>query len=342
MILTFIFVIAGCKNGNEKEKTTNISSEETQEKNDNDNKNENLVLKLGFSTGENDPRVDASLKFKQIVEEKTEGRIKVEIYADGKLGSDKQLILGIINDEVDMTVSSAGNFASYGKVGISAFPYIFNSFEEAWAFMDTDNSKKADKDLEQFNIHVLAHFDNGFRCITTSEKCGPINSIEDLKDVKIRTSDNPIVMETISELGAKPYNYDFAKLYDALKNNEFEAQENPLTIIYNSKLYEVQKYLAITNHSYDVMPLVIRNDIWQSLSKEDKAILEEAASQAQALNRQIVTEQTDKYIELLKEKGMEVTYPNLTQFEEKTEGVFDYFKNYYGDELINYAKNWKK
>lgn len=341
VLLTLVTGLIGC-NKNDLQgkamKKIKLSSNSNKEE---PKQQENIVLRLGYSTGENTPRGNASQKFKEIVEKETNGRIKLEIYPDGSLGSDKQLILGVINNDIDMTISSAGNFANYGKVGISAFPYVFDSSNDVWSFMETDASKKVDSELEQFNIHVLAHFDNGFRCITTSEAFGPINSLKDMQGLKIRTSDNPVVMETISELGAEPYNIDFTKLYNSLKNHEFEAEENPIPVIYNSKLYEVQKYIAITNHSYDTMPFVIRNDIWQKLSKEDKTILENAAKEAESLDRKLVKEQTENYIRLLEEKGMTITYPDLNEFKAKSAGVFDYFRNSYGDEIINTIKEWK-
>ena len=105
-------------------------------------------------------------------------------------------------------------------------------------------------------------------------------------------------------MGAKPYVMDFTKLYDALKNGEFDAQENAVPIIYNSRLYEVQSCLAITNHSYDMMLFVIRDDIWESLSEQDREILRAAAAEAQKQDRELIQTQTMQYIDMLEEKGM--------------------------------------
>lgn len=300
-----------------------------------DGSGEALVLKAGFSTGASDPRVVATELFKEEVEKATNGRITVEIHPDGELGSDSELISGVANGEVDITASSAGNFASYDpNVGISAFPFLFDGFEDAWEFVDGSVEVQAEKDLKDNNIKVLGHYDNGFRCVTTSEKVGPVNSVSDMQGLVIRTPENQIVMQTMLLLGAEPKVLEFTKLKDALAKGEFDAQENPIPVIYNNGLYEVQSNLAITNHSYDVMLFVIRQDIWNKLSKADQQILLEAAAKAQAKDRELIKNQTEDYIQKLEEVGMKVTYPDLNEFKAATASAVDLFANTYDADLL--------
>ena len=294
-----------------------------------------IVLKAGFSTGESDPRVIATQLFKEEVEAQTEGRITIEIHSDGELGADSELISGVVNGEIDITASSAGNFASYApNVGVSAFPFLFDDFEQAWDFVDSEEETEAEQELSDYNIKVLGHYDNGFRCVTTSEQAGPVNAVEDMNGLVIRTPENQIVMQTMLMLGAEPKVLDFTEVYDALKNQKFDAQENPIPVIYNSKLYEVQKNLAITNHSYDVMPFVIRKDVWEGLSAEDQDILLKAAKKAQEKDRELIKNQTEEYIQRLEEEGMTITYPDLDEFKEATAPVFDSFKDTYNIDLL--------
>lgn len=334
--------LAACKNtGNSSQtgQTAELTSGVT--KASDDPEQESITLRIGFSTDRSDPRVQVSETFKAMVEEQTQGRITVELYPGGELGSDADLIKGVINGDVDMTVSSAGNFAGYvPRVGASALPFLFSTFEEAWEFVDGETEKQIEEELTDFNIKVLAHFDNGFRCVTTSESAGSVHSVSDMEGIKIRTPRNQMVMETLSALGAYPYVLDFTKLYDALKNGEFDAQENPVPVIYNSRLYEVQSYLAVTNHSYDMMLFVIRNDIWESLTTEDQQILKNAALEAQKQDREIIQTQTTEYIDMLKDKGMTITYPDLEEFRQATVGVYDYFAESYGEELMEQLKKY--
>ncbi|MCR4617153.1 MAG: TRAP transporter substrate-binding protein [Lachnospiraceae bacterium] len=295
-----------------------------------------ITLKAGFSTGASDPRVIATEMFKEEVEKNTDGRITIEIYPDSELGADSELIDGIVNSTVDITASSAGNFANYDpNVGISAFPFLFNSFEDAWFFVDGEVEERAEANLGECNIKVLAHYDNGFRCITTSESYGPIEKVSDMDGLNIRVPENQIVTQTMLLLGAQPRTLPFNELYAALESGEFEAQENPIPVIYNSKLYEVQKNLAITNHSYDVMLFVIRKDIWDRLTKEDKAIIEKAALNAQEKNRELIKEQTEEYVFELKELGMNITNPNLYEFRKATAKSVEIFRDTYDADLLN-------
>lgn len=299
------------------------------------------TIKLGYSTGASDPRAVASELFKAEVEKNSKGSIKVELYDSSKLGtigmkaSDTDLIESIINKgAVDMTVSSAGNFGVYAtNVGVSALPFLFTDFAKAWKFMDSDIVKGVNKELEASNIVVLAHYDNGFRCVTTTGKA--VNKVADMKGLKIRTPANQIVMETMTALGARPEPLAFSELPAALKAGKFDSQENPIPVIYNNKLYQVQKFLAVTNHSYDAMPLVIKKDVWNKLTAAEKKIVQEAAIKAQNKNRSIVKEQTDSLVANLKKEGMTVTTPDLNEFKKATQGVLDMFSDVYGKDLMN-------
>ncbi len=300
---------------------------------------EKVVLKAGFSTGESDPRVVATQMFKEEVEKGTEGRVTIEIHADGELGSDADLISSIVNDDgkVDITASSAGNFSSYSaNVGISALPFLFENFEKAWEFVDGDVEKQAEQELEDYNIKVLGHYDNGFRCVTTSNKA--VNSVADMDGLVIRIPENQVVMQTMLALGAKPKVLEFTELYDALKKGDFDAQENPVPVILNNNLYEVQKYLSITNHSYDVMLFVIGQDDWDDISEEDQKVMEEAIKKAQEENRKLVKKQTEDYIKELENKGMTVTNPDLAEFKEATKDVADTFKGTFDEDLLSKVK----
>lgn len=332
---TFIFLVfisficfAGCT----KKSAGNVIVSETEEV------SAPVTVSLGFSTSMQDPRGEASLLFKEEVEKKSEGRILVDIHSDGELGGDGELIEGVINGKVDMTVSSAGNFAVYAtKCGISALPFLFSTFEDAWEFMDSSIEKEVDETLKEFGIVVLSHFDNGFRCVTTTNR--PVKKVSDMKGLKIRTPPNQIVMETMSVLGATPKPYAFNELKKALEDGLFDSQENPIPVIYNSKLYEQQKYLSITNHSYDSMPLVIRKALWDKFSEEDKEIILDAAKKAQNLDRKLVKEQTESYVAKLKEAGMTVINVDIGEFQKATASVMDVFSNVYGEKLLNELKN---
>ena len=333
----FLLLLTGCQSpaSSVSDTTENTTTEETV-----NTIEYPLTIRVGYSTGADDPRGIALDSFKKSVEDRTNGDILIEIHPSGKLGSDSQLIAGMIDGSVDMTVSSAGNYALYAtKIGVSALPFLFDDFESAWKFIDSPEIQKLGDDLQVYNMHVLAYFDNGFRCVTTSEQIGAITSVKDMKGLNIRTPENQIVMETMSSLSANPKSYPFAELKQALADGTFDAQENPIPVIYNNQLYEVQKYLSVTNHSYDAMPLTIRQDIWDGLTPEYQTIISESAKTAETQNRTLVKQQTEEYVKELENVGMEIVYPELQPFREATTGVLDMFRAVYGEDLISYVTN---
>lgn len=148
-----------------------------------------VTLKIGYSTNEEDPRGLASKKFKEIVEQASGGSIIVEIYPSGQLGGDAALIEAMALDSgmVDIIITDASNFATYdAKMGVSALPFLFKDFETAWKFMDSDLVAGVEEALIEQNMRVLAHFCNGFRCVTTSKS--EVLSPADMKGMLIRMS----------------------------------------------------------------------------------------------------------------------------------------------------------
>lgn len=297
--------------------------------------NPKITLKLGYSTNEEDPRALAAAQFKAEVEEKTDGTVTVELYPSGQLGGDAALIEAIALDSgtVDITVSDASNFATYEpKMGISALPFQFSNFEDAWAFMDSDIEAEAEALLISHNMRVLAHYDNGFRCVTTSKAA--VEKPEDMANMLIRTPENPVIMATMKALGANPQPLAFSELYMALQQGTYDAQENPIPVIYNNNLYEVQKHLSITNHIYSGMCFTISESTWNKMSESQQEIVKTAAVSSQEYNRELNKKQTEELLSKLEENGMTITNPDLAPFVEATSSVAEELKDTYGDLLV--------
>ncbi|MGI5946360.1 MAG: TRAP transporter substrate-binding protein [Lachnospiraceae bacterium] len=300
-----------------------------------------IVLKLGYSTNEEDPRAKAAEEFKKEVEEKTGGAVVIETYPSGQLGGDAALIEAMALDSgtVDIIITDASNFATYEpKMGISALPFQFSTFEDAWAFMDSEVEKEAEDLLIEQNMRVLAHYDNGFRCVTNSKK--EVKTPADMANVLIRTPENPVIMATMKALGANPQPLAFSELYQALQQGTYDAQENPIPVIYNNNLFEVQKYLSVTNHIYSGMCFTITESTWKKLSPEQQQIVSDAALASAEFNRELNKKQTEEFIAALEEKGMVITEPDLAPFAEATAGVAAELESTYGD-LLDKLEAWK-
>ena len=299
-----------------------------------------ITLKLSFSTNEQDPRAIASVQFKEEVESKTNGSVKVEIYPSGQLGGDADLINSIALDSgtVDVIITDASNFATYEpKMGISALPFLFSGFDDAWEFMDGEIEAAAEEGLLAQNMRVLAHYDNGFRCVTNSK--GPVETPADMAGMLIRTPENPVIMATMSAMGANPQPLAFSELYQALQQKTYDAQENPIPVIYNNNLYEVQSYLSVTNHIYSGMCFTIAESTWNKMSASQQEIVAAAAKASADYDRQMNRQQTDDLVSKLEEAGMKINYPDLAPFAEATASVLTDNAATYGD-LLTQLQTW--
>ncbi len=300
-----------------------------------------VTLKLGFSTNEEDPRAIAAQIFADEVSEKTGGKVTVELYPSGQLGGDADLINSISLDSgtVDIIITDASNFATYEpKMGISALPFQFNDFDEAWAFMDSDIEAEAESGLLAQNMRVLSHYCNGFRCVTSSK--GAVETPADMKGLLIRTPENPVIMATMTALGANPQPLSFAELYQALQQGTYDAQENPIPVIYNNNLFEVQEYLSVTNHIYSGMCFTIAESSWQKMSAAEQEIVQAAATSSADADRTLNKQQTEDLVSALEEKGMKINTPDLAPFAEATASVLTDNADTYGD-LIDKLTQWK-
>lgn len=299
------------------------------------------VIKFSHVGSIEDARQKAGMKFKEMVESETNGEITVELYYGGQLGGDRDAIEGVKLGTIQMTVGGAGIFANFEpKMGITALPFLFENFEKAWAFNDSDINTEVSNLLLKQGIRVLGYWENGFRCLTNSVK--PVNSPEDVQGMKIRTPENPVILATMEALGASPSPLPWPEVYMALQQKAFDGQENPVPIIYVHKLYEVQKYLSITNHIYEPMPLVISENFWKGLTEEQQKIIQKAAIETRDFNRQLIKKQTEEMLGQLKEKGMEITYPDLGPFGEAAASVREKFVDQFGAKLIEDAYNFGK
>ena len=283
-----------------------------------------VTLKLGFSTNEEDPRAKGAKQFAEEVAEKTGGAVEVQLYPSGQLGGDADLINSIALDS--------------GTVD-SALPFQFETFDDAWAFMDSDIEAAAEEGLLSQNMRVLAHYCNGFRCVTNSK--GPINSPADMNGLLIRTPENPVIMATMTALGANPQPLSFSELYQALQQKTYDAQENPIPVIYNNNLFEVQEYLSITNHIYSGMCFTIAESSWNKLSADQQQIVSDAAKASADYDRELNEQQTNDLVSALEEKGMKINSPELAPFAAATEKVLTDNADTYGD-LLDQLKAWKE
>lgn len=281
--------------------------------------------------------------FKKEIEEKSGGRITVEIYPNAQLGSDRQAVEAVSMGSTEMTMSAMAVMSGFEeKVTVLDLPFLFKTKEAAYNALDGELGDKINEMLLKQNVKNLGYAEGGFRNITNSKR--PIVKPEDLEGIKIRTQENPIHIASFKAFGANPTPMAFGELFTALQQKTVEGQENPINLIYASKFQEVQKYLSVTGHVYGTACLFINNDFFNSLPADLQDIVQKAADNTVDYQRQLCTEQDEEYLEELK-KVMEVyelTPEEKQVFIDKAQVVYDEFINKNGSELVDLAKSYNK
>jgi tripartite ATP-independent transporter DctP family solute receptor len=245
-------------------------------------------------------------RFAETVAAKTNGRIKINLFYNGALGSDQAVVSAIKGGTVELAVMNSGILASEAKeLAIFDFPFLFANEKESDAIVDGPVGKKMHALLEPRGIVGLSYWELGYRQISNSKR--PINKVEDLEGLKLRVIPNPINIEWVKALGANPTPLPFPEVYGALEQKAIDGQENPISVIAANKFWEVQKHMAITNHQYNPQSVIMSKRIWDALSPADRKIIDDAADEAAKTQRTQARAEVAANLELLKKNGMQVT-----------------------------------
>jgi tripartite ATP-independent transporter DctP family solute receptor len=299
------------------------------------------TIRIGDVLAESHSWNVAANGFAQEVAEKTEGRVKIEVFPGGQLGNEKDMIEGMQIGAVQGGVIGAGSFQNIEpKLGIIEMPYAWSSREQAFAALDGDLGAKLSELLDAQGIKVLAWWENGYRHITNSKH--PITTPADLAGLKIRVTPDKVRLATFEALGAQPAPLAFGELYSALQQGVFDAQENPLSIIYSSSFYEVQKYVSLSGHVWGAATLVVAKPVWESLSPEDQATVQAAAVSWGEKQRQMVADSDAEMLAQLKSHGMEVNEVDAAPFIAAVQPIWQDNAALFGDELMAIMETYRK
>ncbi len=242
---------------------------------------------------------------KKYIEAETQGKVKVSIYPNSQLGAEVESVEQVKNGTLEMATASIGPITTFQKkFQVLDIPFLFENYEQAWAVCDSKVGTDLMKTLEESGLKGLAYMENGFRHVTNNVK--PINTIDDFKGLKIRTMQAPMHMANFTALGANPTPVPWSELYMAMSQKIVDGQENPLANIWELKMNEVQKYVSLTGHIYDAMPLVTNLKWFNSLPADYQRIIEKGAILGQNYSRFINANRESMLADKLTEKGMQV------------------------------------
>jgi tripartite ATP-independent transporter DctP family solute receptor len=264
------------------------------------------TIKFANQNSAGHPIVLGMEKFKEVVEAKSGGKIKVNIFVGGALGNDQANVSALQGGSLEMVSMNSGILASQVKdFAVYDFPFMFANEKEADAVVDGPFGHKMHEKLLDKGIVGLGYYELGFRNLTNSKRA--INKVADIDGLKLRVIPNPINVDWVKALGANPTPLPFPEVYAALEQKAIDGQENPVATINSAKFYEVQKHLTLTRHQYNPQSIMMSKKFWDGLNASEKKLIEEAVAESIKYQRAQSRGQVASITDNLKKNGMQVT-----------------------------------
>ena len=261
-----------------------------------------IVIKFSHVVAVDTPKGKGAEYFKKIAEERTKGRVKVEVYPNSTLFKDGEEMEALQLGSVQMLAPS---LAKFGPLGVREFevfdlPYIFDSYEELHKVTSGPVGQALFKKLESKGIIGLAYWDNGFKDMSANK---PLKVPADYKGIKMRIQSSKVLGDEMKALGAIPQVMAFSEVYQALQTGVVDGTENPPSNFYTQKMHEVQKYLALTDHGYLGYAVIVNKKFWDGLPPDVRATLEAAMKDTTKYANDIAKKENDAALEAVKKSG---------------------------------------
>jgi C4-dicarboxylate-binding protein DctP len=261
-----------------------------------------IVIKFSHVVAANTPKGQAANYFKKLAEERTKGRVKVDVYANSQLYKDNEEMEALQMGSVQMLAPSLAKFAPLGVKEFELFdlPFIFDNYQELHKVTQGPVGTKLLKMLEPKGILGLAYWDNGFKVMSDNK---PLRTPADFKAQKMRIQSSKVLDSEMRSMGAIPQVIAFSEVYQALQTGVVNGTENPPSNLYTQKMYEVQKYVTLSDHGYLGYAVIVNKKFWQSLPADIRTILEGAMKDATKFANDVAKKDNDEALAAVKKSG---------------------------------------
>lgn len=261
-----------------------------------------IVIKFSHVVAQNTPKGQAADYFKKLAEERTKGRVKVEVYPNSQLYKDKEEMEALQLGAVQMLAPSLAKFAPLGVREFEVFdlPYIFDNYQELHKVTQGPVGAKLLAKLEPKGIHGLAYWDNGFKVMSANK---PLKSVADFKGQKMRIQSSKVLDSQMRSIGSIPQVMAFSEVYQALQTGVVNGTENPPSNLYTQKMHEVQKYVTVSEHGYLGYAVIVNKKFWASLPADIRTILEGAMKDATKFANDVAKKDNDEALAAVKKSG---------------------------------------
>lgn len=305
------------------------------------------TLKVPHVTQEDDPTHKAWVGFKEEVEEKSEGRIEVEIFPNGQLyDSEREMVEATQRGDIPIASVATPPMANFAdSFLIFDLPYLVSDREEAYKVFDVDGEivESLMEDLDEIGLEGFGIGELGFRHILNNEK--PITKPEDLKGLKIRVPESELSQDTFNTLGANASPLGFGEVYSALQQGTYDALESTIALTASTQFYEVQDYFTLASYVYSGDVIFANKEYMDSLPDDLEDVVRKAGENYVSSTRELVQEEEEKGLEKLREEGMEINElsdEEKATFEDSLENVYDKYEDVIGKELLEMVEESKE
>ncbi|MFL9925872.1 TRAP transporter substrate-binding protein [Herbaspirillum lusitanum] len=302
-----------------------------------------FVMKYANNLAMTHPMNIRAAEMAKAISEQTKGRVEIQVYPNNQLGGDTDMLAQVRSGAIDFfTLSSLTLGTLVPATQISGMGFAFKSYDQVWAALDGDLGAYMRQQVVAGSTLFAFEkiWDNGYRQITNNTR--PIKTPDDLKGMKLRVPPSPLWTSMFKALGVSPTSINFAEVYSALQTSIVQGQENPLAIIYTSKLYEVQKYCSMTNHMWDGFWFLGNKKSFERLPKDLQDIVTANVNAAGMKQRDDVRKLNESLIGDLKAKGIQVNEADHEAFHVKLQQArfYDEWHKKFGDQAWNILEKY--
>lgn len=261
-----------------------------------------IVIKFSHVVANETPKGQAANYFKKLAEERTKGRVKVEVYPNSQLFKDKEEIEALQMGSVQMLAPSLAKFAPLGVKEFEVFdlPFIFDDYAELHKVTQGPVGAKLLKKLETKGIMGLAYWDNGFKVMSANK---PIHKPDDMRGLKMRIQSSKVLDSQMRSVGSIPQVLAFSEVYQALQTGVVDGTENPPSNLYTQKMHEVQKYVTLSNHGYLGYAVLVNKKFWMGLPADIRAALDSSMKDATVFANSVAKKDNDEALAAVKKSG---------------------------------------
>ena len=296
-----------------------------------------IVIKFSHVVAPDTPKGKGAQRFKELAEERTKGKVKVELYPNSQLYKDKEEMEALQLGSVQMLAPSLSKFAPLGVKEFEVFdlPFIFDDYTALHKITQGPVGAALLKKLESRGITGLSYWDNGFKVMSANK---PLKFVEDYKGVKMRIQSSKVLDAQMRALGAVPQVMAFSETYQALQTGVVDGTENPPSNLFTQKMHEVQKYVTVTNHGYLGYAVVVNKKFWDGLPADIRAALTKAMQESTKVANDVAFQDNQDALIKVKASGKTTVYvpSNAERFllKKATVPVHKQMASRIGDETI--------